>query len=43
MSALDAAALGIGSSIALVPAVDADAAGVGDEARVLSTIRPHRA
>lgn len=39
MSVLDVAARGTGSSIAPMLAVHVDVAGVGDEARVLSTIQ----
>lgn len=39
MSASDVAAPGIGSSIALMPVAHVDAAGVGDEARVLYTVQ----
>lgn len=39
MSALDVAAPGIGSRIVLMPAGHVDAAGVGDEARVLYNIQ----
>lgn len=39
MSVLDVAAPAIGSSIVLMPVVHVDAAGVGDEARVLYTIQ----